>query len=123
VSVPVRHRRCRLLSPLALLLFAAAPAAAQDLEPRAYSASPVGTSFLVLGLGRSTGGVIFDPSLPITDVSAEMQATTLGLGHTFPLARRLGQLAAILPYSWGTVEGKVCVQAGTVHRSGLADVR
>jgi hypothetical protein len=117
-------RSCVLLvSLVACLGFWSWPAAAQDLEPRAYSASPVGTSFLLLGLGRSTGDVIFDPSLPISDVNAEIQAATLGLGRTLPVAGRLGQIAAVLPYSWGTVEGRVFEQARTIHRSGLADLR
>jgi hypothetical protein len=98
-------------------------ALAQDLEPRAYSASPVGTTFAVVGLGRSSGDVIFDPSVPISDVNAEIQAATLGLGRTFSLGGRLGQVAAVLPYSWGTVEGRVFEEARRVHRSGLADVR
>ena len=119
----VSIRRHPVLTLIVVSLIAVVPAAAQDLEPRAYSASPIGTSFLVLGLGRSTGDVIFDPSLPISDVSAEIQAATLGLGRTFPLAGRLGQIAAVLPYSWGTVEGKVFERAGSVHRSGLADLR
>jgi hypothetical protein len=38
-------------------------ATAQELEPRAYSPSPVGTTFLLGGFGRSEGGILFDPSL------------------------------------------------------------
>jgi hypothetical protein len=37
-------------------------AVAQDLEPRAYAASPVGGNFLVVGGGRSSGDVLIDPS-------------------------------------------------------------
>ncbi len=116
-------RRLIVLAAAAFAVLGAKSAHAQDLEPRAYSASPTGTTFLVAGLGRSAGDVVFDPSLPISDVNARVQAATLGLGHTFPLMGRLGQLAAVLPYSWGTVEGKVFEEARTVHRSGLADLR
>jgi len=42
----------------------ATPSSAQDLEPRAYSSSPVGLNFLVATVGRSTGGVLVDQSLP-----------------------------------------------------------
>ena len=34
---------------------------AQYLEPRPYSASPVGTSFAEVGFGRSSGDILFDP--------------------------------------------------------------
>ena len=43
---------------LACVLAATREAPAQDLEPKAYSASPVGASFLVLGLSRSSGSVL-----------------------------------------------------------------
>src|SRR5678816_3500329 len=45
---------------------------AQDLEPKAYSASPVGAAFLVVGLARSTGSVLTDPTLPLTDIEAKI---------------------------------------------------
>jgi hypothetical protein len=96
---------------------------AQDLEPRAYSASPVGANFLVVGVGRSTGEVLFDPTVTITDVSAELNALTVGLGRTFGLARRSALVTAAVPYSWGTIEGTVAEQARQITRSGLADMR
>ena len=49
-------------------------ACAQDMEPRAYSSSPTGANFLVLGYGRSSGDVLFDPTLPLTDVHADLNA-------------------------------------------------
>ena len=56
------------------ILASTAPGSAQDLEPKAYSASPVGAAFLVVGFARSTGSVLFDPTLPITDVEAKSTA-------------------------------------------------
>src|SRR5690348_9395136 len=41
---------------------------AQELEPRAYSAAPVGTNFLVGGYGRATGSITPVPSVPVTGV-------------------------------------------------------
>ncbi len=38
-------------------------AAAQDIEPRAYSNAPVGVNFLIAGYGYAEGGVASDPSL------------------------------------------------------------
>jgi hypothetical protein len=111
------------LVTLALTLVPAPAARAQDLEPRAYSSSPIGTTFLVAGLVRSSGDVIFDPSIPVDDVSAEVYAATIGIGRTFDAAGRLGQLAVVLPYSWGEVEGSVQEQTRRVTRSGAADMR
>jgi Putative MetA-pathway of phenol degradation len=122
---PVRGALVRYVS-LAVLAVALLPVQAvraQDLEPRAYSSSPVGTTFLVAGLVRSSGDVIFDPSIPVTDVNAEVYAFTVGLGRTFDLAGRLAQLSTAVPYSWGEVEGSVQEQTRRVTRSGAADMR
>lgn len=101
--------------------------AAQDLEPRAYSPSPVGTNFLGVNFSRSTGSVLFDPSIPVTDVRAHLNSPALGLGHTFGMWGRQALFTAALPYVWGDVEGEVISemgnQEGRITRSGGADLR
>jgi hypothetical protein len=99
--------------------------AAQDLEPRAYSASPTGANFLVAGIGRSSGGVIFDPSVQATDVHATIYSPTLGVGRTFGLFGRQALVTAGLPYAFGKINGKVGPQLeqASITRSGLADLR
>jgi hypothetical protein len=108
---------------LLLLTNALHSAAAQELEPRAYSASPVGLNFVVVSFGRSTGSVTFDPTVPITDVQAHLNIPALGVGHTFGIWGRQALLTAALPYVWGDVEGKVAEQQQRITRSGLADLR
>ena len=98
-------------------------ARAQEMEPRAYSSSPTGTNFLVVGFTRSTGDVLFDPTLPIEDVTARLNAVALGLGRTFSLGGRVALLTAALPYSWGDIEGRVAEQSRQITRSGLVDTR
>src|SRR5262245_24481605 len=58
-----------LIAVLALLL-AAAPLGAQDLEPRAYAAPPICLRFVAAGLGRSSGGLLRGPRLPVRYVEA-----------------------------------------------------
>lgn len=101
----------------------AIPGLAQDLEPRAYSASPVGLNFAVLGFGYSTGSVLFDPTLPISDVKANLNIPTAGYGRTFGLFGRQGLLTVGLPYVWGDISGAVSQQSQSIRRSGLADTR
>ena len=108
---------------LLLALLCPAPVPAQELEPRAYSASPIGVNFLVVGVGRSSGDVVFDPTVPITDVRADINAATLGVGRTFNLGGRLLLATAAFPYVWGAVAGKVAEQAQSITRSGLGDTR
>ena len=108
---------------LLVWLALAAAAQAQDLEPRAYSNSPTGTNFVLLGYGLSAGDILFDAALPVADVNADLHAGILGLGRTFRIGDRLALLTAVVPYSWGTVEGRVLEDSRRVTRSGLVDPR
>src|SRR5262249_43905064 len=101
------------------------PLAAQELEPRAYSPSPTGANFVVIGFAHSSGGVVFDPSVPVTDAHANINATFLGLGRTFGLFGRQALMTIALPYAFGDAEGKVGpqLQQASITRSGLADLR
>jgi len=98
-------------------------ASAQDMEPRAYSPSPVGANFLVTSYSWSTGNVVFDPTLPVTDVRADVQGLVVAVGHSFNLLGKLGLATAALPYALADVSGKVFEQQSETTRSGLADAR
>ena len=93
----------------------------QQLEPRAYSVSPVGTNIVVFGYGRSTGDVAFDPSLPITDASATINAASAGYFRSIDFFGRSGNISVALPYVWGELQGNVAGQFQKVRRSGLGD--
>jgi hypothetical protein len=119
-----RHRR--LVTALAAwlaLVASAAGAAAQDLEPKAYVASPIGSAFVVAGLGRSTGAIVFDPATQITNVEAKVNSSILATGYTFGLFGKLTLVTAMLPYAWGDISGEVAEEARTISRSGLSDAR
>ena len=95
----------------------------QDLEPRSYSASPVGTSFAGVGFGRSSGDISFDPTVPITNASATLYSPALGLGQTFGVLGRQALLTVSLPYAWGNASGDVGNGEQSIYRSGLGDVK
>ena len=97
--------------------------AAQELEPKADPASPVGAAFLVAGLTRSSGAVVVDTSLPLSDVDAKINAGLVAAGYTFGLLGKLALVTAAIPYSWGDVSGTVGEEARAITRSGLADAR
>lgn len=96
---------------------------AQEMEPRAYSAVPVGTNFVVLDYARSSGDVSFDPSLPITNVQAHINVLTLGYSHSFGIAGRTATVALSVPYANANVTGDVEGSADHQYRSGVGDMR
>ena len=69
MKAPASRVLCVATGGLCLLLLAA-PLSAQDLDPRAYARAPVNGTFLSIGFGVSHGGVVSDPTLPVTDINA-----------------------------------------------------
>jgi hypothetical protein len=94
---------------------------AQELEPRAFSPNPTGVNYMLVGYSKSTGGVLFDPSVPVTDVHADFNAALLGYGHTFDVFGRSATATLVTPYAWGTASGDVGAVVRSVDRSGLGD--
>jgi hypothetical protein len=104
-------------------IFAIGAASAQELEPRAYTPAPVGLNFLAVIAGRSTGGVVVDPSLPVEDVEASVNSLSVGLGKTIDMFGRTALVVAALPYVWADASGRIGEAAARATRSGLADPR
>ena len=104
-------------------VLAAAPCPAQDLEPRAYAASPAGAFFVVAGLSQSTGEVLTDPTLPVQNIDATIYGVPLAAGYTFGLFGRLALITAAVPASHAEVSGEVGEESRTVTRTGLVDMR
>lgn len=121
VPCRVRHA-CGALCVVAGLM-QAAPVLAQELEPRAYVASPVGTNFIATNLAHASGQVLLDPSLPIADVQARIDSYSIGYARTFAIARRAANVAVVLPFARADIHGKVLDVPAEAHRSGVGDVR
>lgn len=111
---------------LALVLAAgllAVSARAQELTPRVYAPVPTGANLAALNYGRSTGDLLFDPSLPFDDVDARINSGSFLYGRTFGLFGRSANALVSLPYVWGDIAGLVEGEPQQVMRSGLGDLR
>jgi hypothetical protein len=102
-------------------------AAAQDLEPRAFSNAPVGLNFILAGYAFSTGNLLFDDALAavlqIQEASAELHQGVVGYVRTVDIFGLSGRVGAALPYVMGRWEGIVSDTFATVSREGIADPR
>jgi len=96
---------------------------AQEIEPRAYSPSPSGLNFLIAVGGHSEGGVLTDPSLPVTDIEAQVDALAVGYGRSFGLAGRSANVAFALPYIEVDASGNIGEQRASVTRAGWGDAK
>jgi hypothetical protein len=106
-----------------LAVLATHAAFAQELEPRAYSANPIGANFLVAAYGYQAGDVLFDPSVPITNATAYVNSTVFGYGRSFGLFGRQASVGIVVPYVWLSMNGDVYEDHRDITRSGLADTR
>lgn len=104
-------------------LLSSVPASAQELEPRAYSAVPVGANFVVLDYARSSGGALLDRAIPITGLQAIINTYSLGYSHSFGVAGHVASIAVSVPYADADLNGNVEGAPGHAYRSGAGDVR
>jgi len=108
---------------LVLTLLGGTRAFGQELEPGAYSPSPVGMNIAVVALSYNTGELAFDPSGPIDNASADIWVTALAYVRTLPVAGRSASISLALPYARGPLKGDFLGQHQNITRSGLADPR
>ncbi len=79
---------------------------AQELSPRAYWPSPVGTRVVTVGYSYMTGDIIPDRSLPLTGVDSTISTAHFGFRQTIDLWGRTANLTVELPFSSGNTVGK-----------------
>jgi len=103
--------------------WAASHCRAQEIEPRSYSPAPTGVNFLLTVVGHSEGGVLTDPSLPLSDVEAKVNALALGYGRTFGLFGRSANIGFALPYITLDASGNIGEARASASREGVGDAK
>src|SRR5512138_2534065 len=109
-------RRCVLL-----LLLGPAVAVGQSLEPRAYANAPTGLNFLIAGYAYSTGGVAFDPSIPLENGQARVHSLPLAYVHSLDVFGNAGSVGLVLPFA--RLSGSATLTGAEAEReiTGMAD--
>ena len=97
------------------------PAAAQELDPGAYSVSPVGVNILVATYNFSGGALTFDPSLPIENAEATIHSTAVSYVRSLDVFGHSANVGIAASYSVGHVEGSYIGTFTEVDRSGFRD--
>lgn len=104
-----------------LLLGLALPSSGQELEPGAFSVSPVGVNILVVSNTLMGGDVTFDPALPVEEASATINTTALAYVRSLSFFGRSANAGFVAPYGIGHVEGLYIGEFTEVDRSGFRD--
>jgi hypothetical protein len=104
-------------------LLTSSHAYAQELEPRAYGNAPVGLNFLIVGYGYSEGGVVADPSIPLTNASIDIHSTVVAYARSVDMWGRSGKFDVTLPYASLSGTADFAGQPREREVSGLGDPR
>jgi hypothetical protein len=96
---------------------------AQELEPGAYWALPVGLNILTAVNNLSWGDLTFDPSLPVTDASARINTSVAAYTRALSIAGRSANAGVQFPIVGGHVEGSYLGTFTEVGRFGQGDMK
>ena len=103
------------------LLVSTAQAAAQDLEPRRWTALPAGVNVVAAGYVGLQGDVIFDPALKIEGAEVSGHVVAVSYVRSFKIGNKLGRFDAVVPWQNMRWEGLLDGAPATAERVGLAD--
>jgi len=107
---------------LAAALFGAAHVAgAQELNPRAYVITPVGTNAINLGYSHLQGNPDVAGAAPITEADGTVDLAAFGYYLSCGLLGRSANFALAIPYAVGEFAGIVAEAPRHARRSGFAD--
>lgn len=108
---------------LSALMLPAHAAHAQDLEPRAYSNTPVGLNFLIAGYNYTEGKLAFDPALPIADARYYLDTEVIAYAHSLDVLGDSAKFDVVLPVSQFSGHAQVLDRFKQRDMSGLQDPR
>lgn len=96
---------------------------AQDLEPRAYSNTPVGLNFLIVGYVYQAGGVLFDPAVPLDNAHIQVQGPVIAYARSIDFGGISGKIDVVIPFAWLSGTANFKGQDVSRYVSGFADPR
>ena len=118
-----RRSRAIRLALASLALTAGATVRAQDLSPRAYVITPLGSNAITLSYSYNSGDLQFEGAVPITDATGKFSVPVLAYYRSFGLFGHSANVLAAVPYGVGTFEGTVLGEQHSIYRSGLVDAQ
>jgi len=111
--------KLRLAGLLFSICFSSTISMAQDLTPRAYVITPIHSNAVILTFSFFNGSILFNPTLPISDVTSNPKIQIASFYHALNFLGRSANIVAALPYGVGNFQGKALGMQGEIYRSGL----
>lgn len=99
------------------------PSVAQELEPRAYWPSPVGTNAAIVTYVFSRGDFVTDATFPELNAEGETHSLEVGYYRGFSFFGRSANFTATFPYVWANARGGVEGVPRRIDLAGSGDPR
>jgi len=106
---------------LAVVLTAALPARAQELEPQRWRHLPIDTNFATIVYIHNDSDIALDPILDISDGNSSVDTVAVAYMRTFALFGQTAQVQAVQPWQSGEWSGDMAGGQVSATRAGLAD--
>lgn len=103
--------------------FAAAPAVAGEIEPRAYVNTPIGVNFLLAGYAYSKGDLSTPGASPLKDAELTMHTGLLAYARSLDIFGNSGKIDIIVPYTYLSGDGMVAGERRDRNVNGFHDPR
>jgi len=94
---------------------------AQDVQPRVYAPSPTGVNLFTFGYANSSGDMLFDRTIPIENVQADIHSFSASYSRSTALFGQAGRFDVSVPLVAGSWEGEILEQTQSTSRFGMGD--
>jgi hypothetical protein len=122
VWLTTQHHLLIILVAIASVIAGAThPAQAQELEPRAYTNTPIGVNFFSLGYAWSNGNILLDPALPIENLDGDIHVGFFQASHAFSLGGDHAKAKISIPWSAGNWQGSIEDETSSQKEQGMGD--
>jgi hypothetical protein len=118
----VRHQ-CTCIGIILIAISHTGSGIAQDLEPRRWTALPIGMNVLGAAVIHTDGDIAFDPVLQLDDVTVKQESALLSFLHAFDIFGQSARFDVRLPFMDARWEGLLAGEPASTKRRGFADPR
>ena len=78
-------------------------------------------NFFIAAYGYNSGGILFDPSIPIENANIKIHAAALAYARSVKIGKMLGKFDMIVPYAWLSGTAEYMGEPASREVSGLGD--
>lgn len=91
------------------------------MQPRVYAPAPTGINVFTLGYAYSSGAMLFDKTIPIENVQANIHSFNAAYSRSTAFFGKAGRFDVAVPVVKGDWQGEVLEETESTSRFGMGD--